>query len=129
MQTVPFRECLRSFVDFLEDSKGSCDKIVLIGHNSASFDTHILLRTIQEYSPELLHTMTELNIHFADSLVLFRNLIKEGREGGYQIPVPCPNLAQIPLPRLIFAKIPVTKPKIPLLMIICKIMRLSLIHI
>ena len=38
----------------------------------------------------------------------------EGREGGYQIPVP----------RLIFAKIPVTKSKIPLLMIICKIMRI-----
>ena len=53
MQTVPFRECLRSFVDFLEDSKGSCDKIVLIGHNSASCDTHILLRTIQEYSLQL----------------------------------------------------------------------------
>ena len=37
---------------------------------------------------------------------------KEGREGGYQIPVPSLNLAQIPVPkvpRLIFAKIPVTK--------------------
>ena len=49
---------------------------------------------------------------------------KEGREGGYQIPVPSLNLAQIPVPRLIFAKIPVTKSKIPLLMIICKIMRI-----
>ena len=39
---------------------------------------------------------------------------KEGREGGYQIPVPSLNLAQIP----------VTKSKIPLLMIICKIMRI-----
>ena len=38
----------------------------------------------------------------------------EGREGEYQTPVP----------RLIFAKIPVTKSKIPLLMIICKIMRI-----
>ena len=47
---------------------------------------------------------------------------KEGREGGYQIPVPSLNLAQIPVPMLIFAKIPVTKSKIPLLMIICKIM-------
>ena len=81
MQTVPFRECLPSFVDFLEDSKGSCDKIVLNGHNSASFDAHILLRTIQEYSPELLHTIKELNIHFADSLILFRNLIKEKHAG------------------------------------------------
>ena len=60
--------------------------------------------------------------------------MKEGREGGYQIPVPrlnlaqipVPrlNLAQIPVPRLIFAKILVTKSKIPLLMIICKIMRI-----
>ena len=40
--------------------------------------------------------------------------IREGREVGYQIPVP----------RLIFAKIPVTKSKIPLLVIICKIMRI-----
>ena len=48
----------------------------------------------------------------------------EGREGGYQIPVPSLNLAQIPVPRLIFAKVPVTKSKIPLLMIICKIMRI-----
>ena len=48
----------------------------------------------------------------------------EGREGGYQIPVPSLNLAKIPVPRLIFAKIPVTKSKIPLLMIICKIMRI-----
>ena len=43
-----------------------------------------------------------------------RFMLVEGREGGYQIPVP----------RLIFAKIPVTKSKIPLLMIICKIMRI-----
>lgn len=80
LQRVPFCECLRSFVDFLEDSKGSCDKIVLVGHNSASFDAHILLRTIQEYSPELLHTIKELNIHFADSLILFRKLIKENHD-------------------------------------------------
>ena len=81
MQTVPFRRCLRSFVDFLADSEASCDKIVLIGHNSAPFDAHILLRTIQEYSPELLQTMKELNIHFADSLILFRNLTKEKHAG------------------------------------------------
>ena len=82
LQTVPLRECLRLFVDFLEDSKrsNSCDKIVLIGHNSASFDTHILLRALQDNSPELLQKMNELNVHFADSLVLFRNLIKDKHE-------------------------------------------------
>ena len=86
LQTVPLRECLRLFVDFLEDSKrsNSCDKIVLIGHNSASFDTHILLRTLQDNSPELLQRMNELNVHFADSLVLFRNLIKDKHEAFKQ---------------------------------------------
>ena len=86
MQTVPLRECLRLFVDFLEDSKrsNSCDKIVLIGHNAASFDTHILLRTLQDNSPELLQRMNELNVHFADSLVLFRNLIKDKHEAFKQ---------------------------------------------
>ena len=38
-----------------------------------------------------------------------KTALKEGREGGYQIPVPSLNLAQIPVPRLIFAKTPVTK--------------------
>ena len=82
MQTVPLSDCLLSFVDFLEDSKRSisCDKIVLIGHNSATFDTPILLRTLQDYSPELLQRMNKLNVHFADSLVLFRNLIKDKHE-------------------------------------------------
>ena len=54
----------------------------------------------------------------------FLPCIGEGREGGYQIPVPSLNLAQIPVPRLIFSKIPVAKSKIPLLMIIYKIMRI-----
>ena len=58
----------------------SCDKIVLIGHNSATFDTPILLRTLQDYSTELLQRMNKLNVHFADSLVLFRNLIKDKHE-------------------------------------------------
>ena len=57
------------------------------------------------------------------ALILHKE-IEEDREGGYQIPVPSLNLAQIPVSRLIFAKIPVTKPKIPLLTIICKIMRI-----
>lgn len=82
LQTVPLFDCVLSFVDFLEDSKrsNSCDKIVLIGHNSATFDTPILLRTLQNYSPELLQRMNKLNVHFADSLVLFRNLIKDKHE-------------------------------------------------
>ena len=53
LQTDPFRERLRSCDDFFADSKGSCDKIVLIGHNSAFFVACIVLTTIQEYSPKL----------------------------------------------------------------------------
>ena len=73
------------FVDILEDSKRSisCDKIVLIGHNSATFDTLILLRTLHDYSPEL-QRMNKLNVHFADSLVLFHNLIKDKHEAPEQ---------------------------------------------
>ena len=59
--------------------------MVLIGHNSASFDTHILLRTLQDNSPELLQRINELNIHFADSLVLFHNLIKDKHEAFKQV--------------------------------------------
>lgn len=89
LQTVPLPDCLLSFVNFLEDSKRSIsyDKIVLIGHNSATFDTPILLRTLQDYSPELLQRMNKLNVHFADSLVLFRifrNLIKDKHEAVEQ---------------------------------------------
>ena len=37
----------------------------------------MLLRTILRYCPELIQRMKDLNIHFADSLVLFRNLVKD----------------------------------------------------
>ena len=43
------------------------------------------------------------------------HVYSEGREGGYQIPVPSLNLTQTPVPRLILAKIPVIKSNIPLL--------------
>ena len=58
-----FSRCLRLSIDFLADSKGSCHKTVLNDHNSAPFDAHILLRTIQDYTTELLQTLRELNIH------------------------------------------------------------------
>ena len=77
-----FSQCLRLSIDFLADSKGSCYKTVLLtDHNSASFYAHILLKTIQDYTLELLRTLKELKIHFADSLILFRNLIKEKHAG------------------------------------------------
>ena len=72
-------ECLQSFVDFLEASQGA-DKIILIDHNAATFDFPVVLRAFQQYSPHLIEKMMELNVHFADSLVLIRNLIKDKHE-------------------------------------------------
>ena len=85
LETVAYNESLKSFVDFLEEISSlnvptvpsSSINVVLIGHNSNTFDTPVLLRTILRYFPEL---MKDLNIHFADFLVLFRNLVKDERE-------------------------------------------------
>ena len=79
LQTVNVSECLQSFVDFLEASQGA-DKIILIGHNAATFDFPVVLRAFQQYSPHLIEKMMELNVHFADSLVLIHNLIKDKHE-------------------------------------------------
>ena len=64
----------------MRDIQSSSVNTVLIGHNCNSFDTPLLLRTILRYYPELIQKMNDLKIHFADSLVLFRHLIKEKRE-------------------------------------------------
>ena len=50
LETVGYNECLKSFVDFLQESSNVRDiqsssvNTVLIGHNSNSFDTPLLLR-------------------------------------------------------------------------------------
>ena len=79
LETVSQAECLESFVDFIAASETQNDfaKVILIGHNSSSFDTPVLLRTVLHYSPQLIPKMKELNIHFADSLACIRQLIKE----------------------------------------------------
>ena len=79
LETVSQAECLESFVNFITASKpqDDCAKIILIGHNSSSFDTPVLLRTLLQYSPQLVRKMKALNIHFADSLAFIRKLIQE----------------------------------------------------
>ena len=79
LETVSQAECLESFVDFIAASKirNDCAKVILAGHNSSSFDTPVLLRTLLHYSPQLIPKMKELNVHFADSLAFIRKLIKE----------------------------------------------------
>ena len=78
-ETVSQAECLESFVDFIAASKlrNDCANAILIGHNSSSFDTPVLLRTMLHYSPQLIPKMKALNVHFADSLAFIRQLIKE----------------------------------------------------
>ena len=79
LETVSQAECLESFVNFITASKpqDDCAKIILIGHNSSSFDTPVLLRTLLQHSPQLVRKMKALNIHFADSLAFIRKLIQE----------------------------------------------------
>ena len=79
LETVSQAECLESFVDFIAASKirNDCAKVILIGHNSSSFDTPVLLRTLLHNSPQLIPKMKALNIHFADNLTFIRRLIKE----------------------------------------------------
>ena len=88
LETVTYNECLKSFGAFLEEisslnvpaDHSSSMNMVLIGHNSNTFDTPVLLRTILHYCPELIQRLKDLNICFADTLSLFRNLVKDKRE-------------------------------------------------
>ena len=88
LETVAYNECLKSFVDFLQEISSlnvaavpsSSINVVPIGHNSNTFDTPVLLRTILAYCRELIQRMKDLNIRFADRLVLFRNLVKDELE-------------------------------------------------
>ena len=77
-------EALESFTNFLATNKSRCkaddDNIdkeiipVLVGHNSSVFDVPILLRTA---TPECLHTLNKLNVHFRDSLRLAKEILQE----------------------------------------------------
>ena len=68
--TVPAQsaECGEAFVDFIAASKvwNDCATVILVGHNSSSFDAPVLLRTLLRYSPQLI-PKEELNFHFAQS--------------------------------------------------------------
>jgi len=77
VKTVSFKGCLQSFVDFLGALQDGSKKIIFIGHNSATFDTPVLLRIFQQYSPQLIQKLMEVHVCFTDSLVLIRNLIKD----------------------------------------------------
>ena len=77
-------EALESFTNFLATNKSRCktdDNIdkeiipVLVGHNSSVFDVPIILLRIA--TPECLHALNELNIHFGGSLRLAKEILQE----------------------------------------------------
>ncbi|XP_068700225.1 uncharacterized protein [Montipora foliosa] len=80
VRAIPFDSAIAQFKSYLSQSitiaKNSTNKqvrTVLIGHNAFTFDTPILLRNAgNEFSSEL----QSMDVWFADSLSLFKNLIK-----------------------------------------------------
>ena len=67
---------LCNFLTFLRHVKGSQDNDcvpIVIGHNSATFDVPILL---QNSDTSFKDKLTEMNVHFADSQHLMKELIK-----------------------------------------------------
>ena len=81
LQDVSATEALDNFVVFLKQVKSSSPNnsvLVLIGHNSSTFDIPVLLRNSGKTFKDELH---EMNIHFADSQVLVKSLIRDKHQG------------------------------------------------
>ena len=81
MSTVPLQEALLNFLSFISQSvdraKSQTNKnieTVLLGHNSSTFDTPVLLRNSGNDFTERLQ---KTHICFADSLTLFKTLIRK----------------------------------------------------
>ena len=77
VETASLSEALKEFVTFLDRVKCPAQKesfTVLIGHNSSTFDTPILLRQSGETFYRKLRNM---NVYFGDSQILVKHLLKE----------------------------------------------------
>ena len=77
VETVSLDKALQEFHTFLSQVKCSTQKescIVLIGHNSSTFDTPILLgRSDENFRSKL----SNLNVYFGDSQILVKHLLKD----------------------------------------------------
>jgi DNA polymerase III epsilon subunit-like protein len=78
--TLPVNEAITKFESYISQSIERAKAVtnnhvltVLIGHNSAAFDTKILLRNAGR---DLVDKLQSMNVWFADSLTLFRALVK-----------------------------------------------------
>lgn len=77
VETVSLDKALQEFHTFLSQVKCSTQKescIVLIGHNSSTFDTPILLRRSDE---NFRSKLSNLNVYFGDSQILVKHLLKD----------------------------------------------------
>ena len=77
IETVSLGTALEEFLAFLHRVKSSAQKdscTILIGHNSATFDTSILLRRSDE---NFLSNLRKMNVYFGDSQILIKHLLKD----------------------------------------------------
>ena len=65
-----------TFIDFIENVKSTANTTiipVLIGHNASVFDVPIFLWSLTQGN---IHALKELNVHFGDSLLLVKQILK-----------------------------------------------------
>ena len=74
VETVSLDVALQEFLTFLDSSHHKEFYRVLLGHNSSTFDTPILLRNSDA---NFQRRLKDLNVYFAGSLVLGKDLLKE----------------------------------------------------
>ena len=81
VSTVPLQEAVLNFLSFISQSvdraKSQTNKnveTVLLGHNSSTFDTPVLLRNS---GTDFTERLQKMDICFADSLTLFKTLIRK----------------------------------------------------
>ena len=80
VKAIPFNDAISQFKNYLSHSVNTARKTtnkhvrtVLIGHNASTFDTPILLRNAGK---EFIPVLQSFDVWFADSLSLFKELIK-----------------------------------------------------
>jgi hypothetical protein len=80
VQSIPLQECLTRLLNFIETTRDHYNRethkpviTVMVGHNSALFDTPVLFRSA---GSSFVDQLTSLDVIFADSLLLFKSIRK-----------------------------------------------------
>ena len=79
MQSISLKEAQVSFINYINKVSTNDKEMkecipVLVGHNAMTFDIPILLRTS---FPPFMTKLKRLNVHFGDSLILAKKILKE----------------------------------------------------